>query len=299
MVAALVGTWISVARRRRAHLFRCQTRSSSSEESAGDPPEEESVEHLDDISKALRIALTKFEAEVSKPDEDIDLVSAAALLALHADPMMDPYEAVLNPITDLAHKFRAHIGVTKDACVADAAEELQVPESICLHARAEALCNFMAEQGFTGCPQTEDGYYDASNSRLDHVLQRRQGIPITLSLVYMEVARAGGLELQGMNFPGHFLLGFGQGDSAGLVDAFSNRTISEEQTEQLLGRLFGQKIKLADSWRQARPLPNMMFLARMVRNLQNVYDRQGNLAQAAQVAQYSRVLETANSCDQP
>jgi regulator of sirC expression with transglutaminase-like and TPR domain len=59
------------------------------------------------------------------------------------------------------------------------------------------------EEGFTG---NRDRYDDPSNSFLNEVLERRTGIPITLALVYMEVARRAGLTVEGVNFPGHFLL---------------------------------------------------------------------------------------------
>ena len=61
------------------------------------------------------------------------------------------------------------------------------------------------EEGFTG---NRDRYDDPSNSFLNEVLERRTGIPITLALVYMEVARRAGIQIEGVNFPGHFLMRF-------------------------------------------------------------------------------------------
>ncbi len=67
------------------------------------------------------------------------------------------------------------------------------------------------ELGFTG---NRDKYEDPRNSCLNEVLERRTGIPLTLSIVYMEVARRAGLQVDGINFPGHFLVRCPQAHSA-------------------------------------------------------------------------------------
>ncbi|CAE7502063.1 Fbxo21 [Symbiodinium natans] len=250
---------------------------------------QESEEQLDGVSKALREALMKFRAEVSKPDAEIDLTWAAALLAMHANPEMDPEKVVLQPLAQLSREFRERL----DECEGDVEEDggaAGLPEQIQLQMRAAGLCAFMAEQGFKGCPRTEEGYYNAENSRIERVLQRRCGIPITLSLVYMNVGRSCGLQLQGMNFPGHFLLGFGKGHSAGLLDAFENRTYTESEAETYLSQLYGQQIKLSSSWMEMPRLPNKMFLLRMISNLKGVYERGENVAQAARIVQYANCL---------
>lgn len=212
---------------------------------------------------------------------------AAALLAMHANPEMDPEAAVITPMRQLAEAFRARL----EAASVSLGSDPLLPEPIRLHLRAVSLCAFMEEQGFMGCPQTDEGYYDSANSCMDKVLERRVGIPISLALAYIAVGRAGGLNLQGMNFPGHFLLGFAKDDNAGLLDAFSNRVLTEAEAATLMGRLFGRPVELGRSWRSMPRLPNVVFLLRMVRNLQNVYERDGNFAQAAQVTQYARRLE--------
>lgn len=238
----------------------------------------------------MRSALELFEAEVAKPDEQIDLVRAAALLALHADPQMDPEAAVMQPLRELAVAFRERL----EAAAASIPGDPSMPESVRLHLRAVSLCAFMEEKGFTG-PRTEEGYYDAANSCMDKVLETRQGIPITLSLAYMAVGRAGGLELHGLNFPGHFLLGFSRGESAGLLDAFTNSVLTEADAAALFRRLWGVSVQLQRSWRSMPRVPNIAFLQRMVRNLQTVYERNGNLMRAAQVTQYARRLEAYSS----
>jgi regulator of sirC expression with transglutaminase-like and TPR domain len=79
-----------------------------------------------------------------------------------------------------------------------------IPEEAGLASRVEGLIAFLSDEaGFRGNQQRYD---DPRNSYLDVVLERRIGIPITLAIVYSEVARRLGLELQGVSFPGHFLL---------------------------------------------------------------------------------------------
>jgi len=242
---------------------------------------------LDGLSRDLRSALERFEAEVAQPDEEINLAYAASLLAQHADPSIDPEAEVLRPLAALGEAFRAQLaeGSSQGTGVAG------LPEHIRLFRRASALCAFMEANGFEGCPRTDEGYYDANNSRMDKVIQGRRGIPITLSLAYMEVGRAAGLQLRPMNFPGHFLLRFGDAHHAGVVDAFTNRVLTEQEVTEFLSGLYGQPIALDPSWRTSPQLPKVIFLLRMVRNLQNVYNRDGNFSQAVQMLQYARCLE--------
>ena len=73
-----------------------------------------------------------------------------------------------------------------------------------VHARVEAINRLLyGERGFRG---NRDHYSDVRNSCLNQVLDLRTGIPITLAVVYMEVARRAGLRTDGINFPGHFLV---------------------------------------------------------------------------------------------
>merc|ERR1712032_719364 len=103
---------------------------------------------------------------------------------------------------------------------------------------AGALCDFFAAEGFQGC--SEANYYRAENSLLHVVLEKKRGIPISLALLYKEVGSAAGLLLRGINFPGHFLLVFGDGSTAGLVDAFTNRLLSETEAEEHFSKLLGR-----------------------------------------------------------
>ncbi|NJN52842.1 MAG: hypothetical protein HC809_14870 [Gammaproteobacteria bacterium] len=85
----------------------------------------------------------------------------------------------------------------------------------------QSLCEFVAGEGFVGDSST---YYALDNSRLDHLLTQRRGIPITLGVLYVELGRAAGLSMRGIGFPGHFLVG---ADDA-LIDPFTNCVIATD-----------------------------------------------------------------------
>ncbi|MGD9751126.1 MAG: transglutaminase family protein [Acidimicrobiia bacterium] len=120
----------------------------------------------------------RFAHLVAGPESELRLDEAALLIAAHAHPHLDP-AAELARLDELARGLPA----------GDLAALLQ---------------RLFAEAGFRG---NEADYYDPENSYLDTVLERRTGIPITLSVVTLEVARRSGTELVGIGMPGHFLVG--------------------------------------------------------------------------------------------
>merc|ERR1740130_1117729 len=131
---------------------------------------------------AFQESLKRFESEIrDRPDGEINLTQAAALLALHADSELDVQDAVILPLASLARAFSEKVAQALPA-------EVPLPESMRPHAVSGLLCEFMAAEGFVGCTSTD--YYRVENSLMNKVLARRTGIPITLSLVYQEVGRA-------------------------------------------------------------------------------------------------------------
>ena len=99
------------------------------------------------------------------------------------------------------------------------------------------------ELGFSG--DTKD-YYDPRNSFLNDVLDRRTGIPITLSILYMEVGRRLGLALQGVTFPGHFLVKLVLEDGQVILDPFSGgASLSEEELKSRLHQFSRASIEKA------------------------------------------------------
>jgi regulator of sirC expression with transglutaminase-like and TPR domain len=133
------------------------------------------------------------------------------------------------------------------------------------------------EQGFTG---NRDKYDDPSNSFLNEVLERRTGIPITLAVVYMEVARRAGLHIDGVNFPGHFLMRF----APLILDPFHRGArLSENDCRRLLQRHVGDEAAWSPSL--LAPATKAQMLTRMLLNLKRIYVRLHSFPQARNVTE--------------
>jgi hypothetical protein len=118
-------------------------------------------------------------------------------------------------------------------------------------------------------------HYDApQNSMLDLVLARRRGLPILLSVVYVEVARRAGIELAGVGLPGHFVVGHFGTDPPALVDPFAG----------------GVQVKTDVAQDQVRPWRTHEVAMRMLNNLVMAYHRRGDLGAAIHAATLRLVL---------
>jgi regulator of sirC expression with transglutaminase-like and TPR domain len=107
---------------------------------------------------------------------------------------------------------------------------------------------FFEELGFAG---NRECYDEADNSYLNRVIERRRGIPISLSLLYIEIGRALGLRLAGVAFPGHFLVRLDRSTGASIIDVFdSGRMLSESELQRRLQAAFAD----------ARPRPLAVYL---------------------------------------
>ncbi|MBX6314465.1 MAG: transglutaminase family protein [Isosphaeraceae bacterium] len=143
------------------------------------------------------------------------------------------------------------------------------------------------EEAFRG--NAED-YYDPRNSYLNEVLDRKLGIPITLSVLYLAVAERIGLEMAGVNLPAHFLIRTGRGGRAIFVDPFHGGTLLDRRgCERRIEEVTGQAIALSDE--QLAPCPMTAIVARMLRNLKAIYLREGDFAAALPVQRRLVALE--------
>jgi regulator of sirC expression with transglutaminase-like and TPR domain len=124
------------------------------------------------------------------------------------------------------------------------------------------------ELGFHG--NTGD-YYDPRNSWLDQVLERRMGIPITLAVVLLEVARRAGITLRGVSFPGHFLV---RAPGPLFVDPFSGQFAGPAELRALHQRATGED-RDPDP-RLLEPCDKQQILVRMLNNLRNIWQRRGD-----------------------
>jgi regulator of sirC expression with transglutaminase-like and TPR domain len=134
----------------------------------------------------------------------------------------------------------------------------------------EALNRYLFEElGFAG---NESEYYDPRNSMLHQVLARRTGIPITLSVVYIEVGRRAGLRVEGLALPGHFIVRASEGEGEGvLVDPFNGKVTDEEECQSRLDLIYEGKVALGEE--HLRPAGARTVLVRMLGNLKAVYAR--------------------------
>lgn len=164
-----------------------------------------------------------------------------------------------------------------------AAVRLQRQSDAALQPRIAALNAYLYEElGFSG---NRAQYDDSRNSFLNEVLDRRKGIPISLAVIYLAVGRSAGLHLEGVNFPGHFLIrAFSEREpDALIVDPFhSGALLSEVDCRQLLRQHLGDDAAfdptlLATATRQ-------QIVVRMLVNLKRIYVRMRSFPQARFVA---------------
>jgi regulator of sirC expression with transglutaminase-like and TPR domain len=151
--------------------------------------------------------------------------------------------------------------------------------------RVESLIRFLhEEQGFRG---NVERYEDPRNSYLHEVLVRRTGIPITLALVYLELGARSGLPLEGISFPGHFLVRAPGPDL--LIDPFYGRVLDDDECTERLRRTLGPQARFDRSALRAARVDEI--LVRMLGNLKHVFVQRGELAVA--VGCCTRILRLA------
>lgn len=210
---------------------------------------------------------TTFERLGHMPDEDIDLGVAALLIAQAEYPELEG-EPELEALDGMAAVARQRIEDDGDEGA--------------LH-RMNVISRWLADDlGFTG---NHDDYYDARNSYLNDILDRRTGIPISLSLIYIEVGRRAGVPLVGIGLPGHFLVGH-SGITDHYIDPFHNGTLlSRDEAKALFARMMEDApvpVKGEPAWDDAylNPVTNREFVTRMLRNLKAIHLRFQDLRRA-------------------
>jgi regulator of sirC expression with transglutaminase-like and TPR domain len=204
-------------------------------------------------------------ARVQGDDESVGLGEAALVLAGEFQPGVD---------AGAARAELARLG-------AEAART--VPANGTLAARAASLLEYLRTScGFRG---NEQQYDDPRNSFLPEVLTRRIGIPITLSIVAIEVAARARLPLCGVSFPGHFLAR-SVDEPAVVLDAFHGRVLDAAGLTALLRRALGPAAQLEPG--QLEPASTREVLARMLGNLKHGYASRKEWVQAVDCC--SRIL---------
>jgi len=194
-------------------------------------------------------------ASLVADDDQLQLLEAAASLAQDEQPGLD-VQAVLSEVDALARRLRERIA--SDASPAQ---------------RLRQLTRFFhGELGFAG---NLNNYYAPENSYVHHVLRSRRGLPITLSVLLLELAEQIGLQASGVAFPGHFLVKCRIGAGEAVLDPFTGESLSASRLEELLA-VYRQN----SGWPGDLELPLDFFLraaaprqilARMLRNLKEIH----------------------------
>jgi regulator of sirC expression with transglutaminase-like and TPR domain len=219
--------------------------------------------------------LERFAAVVARDDFALD--TAALLIGAWENPNFDDreverYREMLNElatqVADDVHRASNGIG------------------------RARAISDLLFDRlGYGG--NTED-YYDPRNSFLADVLERKRGIPISLSVLYLEVARRVGVLAQGVNFPGHFLVRVAIEDAWLFLDPFGGgKALTPADLETLLRKTTSPEAVLEPSVIAAAS--KRQIVARMLVNLAGIYGRNGDLPRSLDVLERLSILEPANS----
>ena len=206
----------------------------------------------------MMATLEAFAQIVRREDARIDLARACLMIAEDAYPGLD-VERYIGEIERMAMRLRARL-----------------PQSASAEEKVVALNQFLYEDlGYWG---NTDDYYDPRNSYLNEVIERKTGIPITLSILYMELGRRIGLPLEGVSFPGHFLVRLRLRGGMLVLDPFAGGAPqSEDDLRNRVKRVIPDGV--ADNLPASElpldqflePATNRQILYRVLRNLKGIY----------------------------
>lgn len=210
---------------------------------------------------------SEFEATFARPERPDDLERLALLIAAQVRPSLD-VEGTLGSIERLADRVPARdLGSLRRILF----EELR----------------------FTG---NTGSYYDPENSMLDSVISRRVGIPITLSVLTIAVARRADIDLLGVGLPGHFLVR-PAGDAGCFLDPFAGGAVLDlEDCAELIRRTQGDHARLLPE--HLAPVGTALIIERMLNNLLAIYRSQGDRRGRLWVARLRTMLPQATTIHQ-
>jgi regulator of sirC expression with transglutaminase-like and TPR domain len=204
--------------------------------------------------------LRAFADFVRSPEPEIDLGLAAFAVAQVEHPGLVPEHEVKRLDELTARSGACGIGDSLHA----------------LHRLREFL---FEEEDFRG---NAGDYYDVRNSCLNDVLDRKMGIPITLSVLMMEVGRRAGLRIAGLGLPGHFIVSAHIGADRVLLDPFNaGAVLTPESAAEIVTRATGRRLRLAEG--HFTPATKRQILARMLQNLKSIYCRASDWRKALDV----------------
>ncbi|MCF8126913.1 MAG: tetratricopeptide repeat protein [Deltaproteobacteria bacterium] len=228
-----------------------------------------------DILETIR---KKFSSLAALPDKDIDLVGAALLIARMSYPQLD--ETVYRRyLSELAGRLRNRLNEADRPTV-----------------MIEKLNRILfEEEGFRG---NRRNYFDPDNSYINRVVDRKLGIPITLSLIYTEAGKQAGMNLYGISLPVHFIAALSHKSGRILIDPFNRGEIlSEEECRTMVRRRLSESEARAFDTRQLNPARPKEILIRMLRNLKAIYLQTNNDMKAFQVLHWILILDPGSMAE--
>jgi regulator of sirC expression with transglutaminase-like and TPR domain len=228
-----------------------------------------------------------FIEENERNEEDAseyDLFHGACLIAMHCNPELDVSEQK-NRVKELAKEVEKEFPENRDERF-----PLRTIKKI-----STLLFNKEAnpETAFRG--NLED-YYAVENSCVDKVLETRTGIPITLSLIYMEIAKMIGINMVGVNLPGHFMIRPSDVPECEiLIDCFHDGDVLfVEDAEEMLSKLYkldtekGERVTIDRSFLEDKHLKPKTFYTRMLTNLKSIYFNRSDYKNALAMCEYQK-----------
>ncbi|MFY8206733.1 MAG: SirB1 family protein [Arenimonas sp.] len=204
-------------------------------------------------------------------DSELPLLETALLIARDEYPGLET-AAYLSMVDSYGRRLNASLS-----------DGLDIPSKL------TAINHFLyKELGFSGNARN---YEDPRNSYLNEVFDRRLGIPISLAVIHIAVMHRVGLPLEGISFPGHFLVRLPVDDGILVLDPFNQgRPVSiEELRERVTPHLDGQPPSDSQLFQILAPASARTILMRMLRNLQTIYQHQGDHERVARSA--DRILK--------
>lgn len=223
------------------------------------------------------LARQSFEKAIKAAEPTIDVAQAALYLAQEEYPEMDP-DTHIRTLNQMADEVRRSLP----------ADPYPLRIIKCINEYLYETAGFSGNQA---------NYYDPDNSYFNRVLERRTGIPITLSLVYLEIAHRVGFPMVGINMPGHFLIRPEVEDMDLFVDAFDKgEVLFRQDCQERLTHLYGEEIELQPEF--FAPVSPRSFLGRMLRNLKGIYLQQDDWERALAAVERLLLLSPDNLMEQ-